>query len=107
MAVSPQAPVVAVTVNHATQASVNCCSSALVTLLADLPRADIAAATSAVTAAAEEDNDTETDDRTGSPLSVRARTPAQLGGKLPALPSTGKSNVWLSVWRRSRTVAQA
>jgi hypothetical protein len=44
--------------------------------LADLARADIAAATEAVAAAAEDDDDTETEDRPGSPSSVCARTPA-------------------------------
>jgi hypothetical protein len=56
--------------------------------LADLARADIAAATAAVAAAAEDDDDTETDDLPGSFSSVRARTPAP--------PTTGKPNVWLS-----------
>ena len=61
--------------------------------LADLERADVAAATAAVTAAADDDDD---DDRPGSLSSVRARTPARRGSKLPAPPTAGKPNVWLS-----------
>ena len=64
--------------------------------LADLARVVIAAATAAVAAAAEDDEETEADDRPGSLSSVRARTPARRGSKLPAPPTTGKPNVWLS-----------
>jgi hypothetical protein len=64
--------------------------------LADLACAVIAAATAAVAAAAEDDDDTETDDHPGSPSSVCARTAACRGSKLPAPPTTGKPNVWLS-----------
>ena len=63
--------------------------------LADFARADIAAATAAVTAA-EDDDDAETDGRPGSLSSVCARTPARRGSKLPAPPTAGKPNVWLS-----------
>ena len=63
-------------------------------LLADIAR-DIAAATAAVAAAS--DDDTEIDDRPGSLLSsVCARAPARRGSKLPAPPTPGKPNVWLS-----------
>jgi hypothetical protein len=113
MAVSlPNPPAVAVAVNPATQTNelivivsldtpvqTIYCSFALVTLpcpIADLTRADIAAATVAVAAAAEDNDDTETSDRPGSPSSVCARTPARRGSKLPAPPTTGKPNVWLS-----------
>ena len=63
--------------------------------LADLARTNIAAASATVTTA-EDDDDTETDDRPGSLSSVSARTPAHRGSKLPAPPTTGKPNIWLS-----------
>ena len=76
----------------------HCC---LLTLVPHRPlavraRADIAAATAAVAAAAEEEDDTDNDDRPASLSSVCARTPARRGSKLPAPPTTGKPNVWLS-----------
>jgi len=64
--------------------------------LADRARADIAAATAAVAAVAAEEDDTDNDDCPASLSSVCARTPARRGNKLPAPPTTGKPNVWLS-----------
>ena len=62
--------------------------------LANLARVEIAAAMAAVAAAS--DDDADADDRPGSLSSVRARAPARRGSKLPAPPTTGKPNVWLS-----------
>jgi len=50
----------------------------------------------AVISATNGDDDTETDERPGSPPSVCAHAPARRGSKLPAPPTTGKPNVWLS-----------
>jgi hypothetical protein len=59
--------------------------------LADLARADITVATEA-----EDEDDTESDGHPRSPSSVCARTSVRQGSKLPAPPTRGKLNVWLS-----------
>ncbi len=61
--------------------------------LADRGCADIAAATAT---AAEEEDDADNDDHPASLSSVRICPPARRGNKLPAPPTTGKPNVWLS-----------
>ena len=62
----------------------------------DRARADITAVMAAVAATAEEEDDTDNDDRPASLSSVCARTPDLRGSKLPAPPTTGKPNIWLS-----------
>jgi hypothetical protein len=63
---------------------------------AELASTDIAAITAALAATVEGNDGTKTNDHLGSPSSVCACTPACHGSKLPAPPTTGKPNVWLS-----------
>lgn len=56
----------------------------------------MAAATAAAAATADDDDDDTDTDRLPSLSSVRARAPVRRGSKLPAPPTTGKPNVWLS-----------